>query len=47
MVLPPQVDGELFGEFSDFLNQVVIQKEQLLIVGDFNIHMDNGEDNNT
>ena len=37
----------IFDEFSDLLYNVVLCNQRLLIVGDFNIHMDNLENSST
>ncbi|XP_076118485.1 uncharacterized protein LOC143099274 [Alosa pseudoharengus] len=41
---PPGPYTEFLEEFSDFLSTLTIQTEKILILGDFNIHMDNVND---
>ena len=36
--------GLFFEEFSSFLEEVVVCSEELLIIGDFNFHMDDTAD---
>ena len=38
---PPGPYTEFLSEFSDFLSALVVNSDKILIVGDFNIHMDN------
>ena len=42
---PPNTEnittGQFFQEFSELLSKMVLQKEKLLIMGDFNFHMEN------
>ena len=38
---PPGPYTEFLSEFSDFLSPLVINSDKVLIMGDFNIHMDN------
>ena len=41
---PPGPYTTFLTEFADFLANVVVNTEKILIVGDFNIHMDNRND---
>lgn len=36
---PPKPNKDFLKEFSDFLSDVVLRYDRLLIVGDFNIHV--------
>ena len=36
-----------FTEFSDYLETIVLCKEQLVVVGDFNIHVDVPDDSDS
>ena len=44
---PPGPYTDFLEEFSDFLSTLVVQAEKILILGDFNIHMDNVNDSLT
>ena len=35
------ITGQFFQEFSELLSKMILQKEKLLIMGDFNFHMEN------
>ena len=37
----------IFTEFSDYLEMVVLCKEQLVVVSDFNIHVDVSDDSDS
>ena len=55
IIYRPETDSEdhkiptskFFTEFCDYLETIVLGKEQLVIVGDFNIHVDVPEDSDT
>ena len=48
MYRPPKIEGipshTFFKEFSAFLGEKVLAKEKLIVLGDFNSHMDVGSD---
>ncbi len=41
---PPGHHTDFIKEFSDFLSELVLAADKVLIVGDFNIHVDNEKD---
>ncbi len=41
---PPGHHAEFIKEFGDFLSEVVLAADKVLIEGDFNIHVDNEKD---
>ncbi len=41
---PPEHHADFFKEFGDFLSELVLAADKVLIVGDFNIHVNNGKD---
>ncbi len=41
---PPGHHTDLIKEFADFLSELVLAADKVLIVGDFNIHVDNEKD---
>jgi len=38
------VNDEIIKEFADFLSELALAADKVLIVGDFNIHVDNEQD---
>ncbi len=41
---PPGNHTDFIKEFADFLSELVLAADKVLIVGDFNIHVDNEKD---
>ncbi len=41
---PPGHHTDIIKEFGDFLSELVLAADKVLIVGDFNIHIDNEKD---
>ena len=41
---PPGHHTDFIKEFADFLSEIVLAADKVLIVGDFNIHIDNEKD---
>ncbi len=41
---PPGHHTDFIKEFADFLSELVLAADKVLIVGDFNIHVDNEKD---
>ncbi len=41
---PPWHHTDFIKEFADFLSELVLAADKVLIVGDFNIHVDNEKD---
>ncbi len=41
---PPGHNADFIKEFSDFLPELVLAADKVLIVGNFNIHVDNEKD---
>ncbi len=41
---PPGHHADFMKQFGDFLSELVLAADKVLIVGDFNIHVDNEKD---